>query len=235
MNDTPRRTVVIEEETPERPRRWRRRFNGDTTAARHSAVGYSRFVTLMKVTLPLVALTLIGLVLAWPRPVVDDSRFRIGFSILKASEAENPSMVNARYQGLDDQSQVYAITADMARDMLKGSAAIELDMPKADLALKDGSWLVLTAETGVYVRERRSLVLKGSVNLFHDTGYEIRTSEADIDLASSFAQGSVPVEGHGPFGEVKAQGFRLEDKGKLITFSGKSRLILYPDAGRGRP
>ena len=235
MTDAPRRTIVIEDETPEPNRRWRRRFKGETTASRPATVGYSRFVTLMKVMLPLVALTLIGLVLAWPRLVVDDTRFRIGFSILKAREAENPSMVNARYQGLDDQSQLYAITADMARNMLKGSTAIELDMPKADLALKDGTWLVLTAETGVYVRESRSLALKGSVNLFHDSGYEIRTAEADIDLARSFAQGVVPVEGHGPFGEIKAQGFRLEDKGKLITFRGKSRLILFPDAGKATP
>ena len=60
-------------------------------------------------------------------------------------------------------------------------------------------------------------------------------SEADVDLDKGIAQGDKSVEGHGPFGELKSEGFRLENKGKLITFTGKARLIIYSEIGKSAP
>jgi hypothetical protein len=34
------------------------------------------------------------------------------------------------------------------------------------------------------------------------------------------------VEGHGPTGDIKAQGFRIIDKGAIVIFTGQSDLIL---------
>ena len=190
---------------------------------------------MMKLFLPTAALALIVLIAAWPHLQPEDSRFRIGFAVLGARETENPSMVNARYVGTDQDDQPFSVTADLAKNLLKGSAAVELEMPKADIALKDGTWLVLTAEAGNYNRTTKRLNLAGAVNLFHDSGYEIRTPEANVDLDKGIAQGDKSVEGHGPFGELKAEGFRLENKGKLITFTGKARLLIYPEIGTSAP
>ena len=198
---------------------------------RHNGAGYSRFVVLMKLLLPTVALVLVGLVVVWPYLQTTDSRFRIGFSALKAREAENPAMVNARYVGTDKSRKPFSITADLAKNLLTGTAEIELEMPKADVTLDDNSWLVVTAETGIYNRKTETLDLVGAVNLFHDSGYEIRTEKALVALEKGIAVGSMPVAGHGPFGNLTAEGFRLEDKGKLIIFTGKAKLVLYPEAG----
>jgi lipopolysaccharide export system protein LptC len=104
-------------------------------------------------------------------------------------------------------------------------------MPKADISLEDGSWLVLTAKSGVYVRQNETLTLNDQVNLFHDSGYEFRTESAVIDLTKGTATGTVSVAGQGPFGNLKAEGFHLVDKGKTIYFMGKSKLTVYPGAG----
>ena len=189
----------------------------------------------MKVVLPTVAGVLILLVGIWPYLQTQDSRFRIGFSALKARETANPSMMNARYVGTDEGNQPFSITADLAKNLLKNTSAVELEMPKADITLEDGSWLVLTAEAGLYGREAKTLGLIGAVNLFHDSGYEIRTAKADVDLARGIAEGDAPVEGHGPFGELKAEGFRLEDKGRVIVFTGRSRLVIHPELGTRLP
>ncbi len=201
-------------------------------APRRHTLGYSRFVSMMKLFLPTAALALIALIAAWPHLQPEDSRFRIGFAVLGARETENPSMVNARYVGTDRDNQPFSITADLAKNLLMGTTAVELEMPKADIALKDGTWLVLTAEAGNYDRDTKMLNLAGAVNLFHDSGYEIRTPEAQIDLDKGTAQGDKAVEGHGPFGDLKAEGFRLENKGKLITFTGKARLLIYSEIGK---
>ena len=196
----------------------------------HHAPAYSRFVSLMKLILPTLAVILIGLVVVWPYLQGKESRFRIGFSGLMLTGSEDPNMVNARYQGTDKNSRMYSITADLARNLLDGTSAVELEMPKADMVLEDGTWLVLTADTGIYTRDAATLDLTGAVTLFHDSGYEFRTSKAAINLTDGLAESTESVEGQGPFGILKAEGFRLIDKGKIIQFTGKSKVTIYPGA-----
>jgi lipopolysaccharide export system protein LptC len=199
----------------------------------HPVSTYSRFVTMMKVLLPVVALALIALVVAWPYLKLSDTRFSIGFTALKVGNIEDPAMINPRFQGADKDSQTFSITADIAKNLLKGNKSVELQMPKADISLEDGSWLVVTAKRGIYVRQNETLTLNEQVNLFHDSGYEFRTESAVIDLTKGTASGTVSVAGQGPFGNLKAEGFRLVDKGKTIYFMGKSKLTVFPGAGGG--
>ncbi|NQV48063.1 MAG: LPS export ABC transporter periplasmic protein LptC [Rhodospirillaceae bacterium] len=190
--------------------------------------GYSRFVVLMKVFLPVVAVALITLVLIWPHLQFKDARFRIGFSALTSGDTNDPSMINPRYIGTDEKSQAFSVTADIAKNLLNGKKSIELEMPKADISLEDGSWLVLTAKNGIYERVAETLQLKGSVNMFHDSGYEFKTESADIDLATGIATGLQSIEGQGPFGTLKAEGFKLFKNKNVILFTGKSRMTMYP-------
>jgi lipopolysaccharide export system protein LptC len=208
-------------------------------AARRLGPGYSRFVGMMKVLLPIGAAILVALVIAWPYLQTTDGRFRIGFSTLVATQAERPNIVNPRLVGTDEKDQPFSITADLAKDFYlrqdfwgNESTPVELEMPKADIMLKDGSWLVLTANAGLLTPKTKMLELSGAVNLFHDSGYELRTTHAMIDLEKGAAVSDKPVDGQGPFGNIVAEGLRLTDKGKDIVFTGKAKLVLYPDAGK---
>jgi len=193
---------------------------------------YSRFVQMMKVLLPAVAALLVVLILIWPYLRSEDLRFRLSFAALTANETEDPSMVNPRYLGIDKENQSFSITADLARKREDGSPAVELEMPKADITLKDGTWLVMTAHNGVLKQVNKTLDLTGAVNLFHDSGYEFKTSKASIDLEKGLAQGTASVRGQGPFGDLRGEGFRLIDKGKTIVFTGKSKLVIYQGLGK---
>ena len=193
---------------------------------------YSRFVSLMKFLLPVVALAVIALVVAWPHINTSDLRFHLGVTVLKLTGADEPSMINPRYVGSDSDNQPFSITADLARDIGEKDATEKyaLVMPKADITLEDGTWLVLTANDGVYSRGERALNLQGAVNLYHDSGYEFRTERATIDLSSGVAESQDPVSGQGPFGQLQAMGFRVANKGNVIYFLGKSKLTLFPGA-----
>jgi lipopolysaccharide export system protein LptC len=193
---------------------------------------YSRFVQMMKVLLPVVAALLIILILVWPYLRSEDLRFRLSFAALTANQNEDPSMVNPRFLGIDKENKAYSITADLARNLAAGSSSVELEMPKADITLDDGTWLVLTAKSGIFRQAKKTLDLTGAVNLFHDSGYEFKTSKAVIDLQKGVASGSEAVRGHGPFGEMQGEGFRLFDKGKTIIFTGKSKLVIFPGLGK---
>jgi lipopolysaccharide export system protein LptC len=190
---------------------------------------YSRFVTLMKFLLPAIALVLIALVVIWPQLQSDDSLFKLGVARLKATENGDPSLVNARFVGADNKNRPFTVTADLAKNVLSDTAPVELEMPKADVTMEDGSWLVLTAHTGLYDRTTKTLDLQGQVNLFHDSGYEFTTEKARVDLETGIASGDTPVEGQGPFGTLHSEGFRVVNQGDTIVFTGKSKLVLYPE------
>jgi len=200
--------------------------NAGAEKGKHAGGGYSRFVKLMKVLLPFFALGLIALVVAWPRLKSDDT-FRIGFASVDFTGNAEPGMDNARYVGTDENRQPYSVTADLARMVGDDNGIVDLELPKADLTLEDGTWLVLTANSGRYSRADASLDLVGGVNLYHDTGYEISTEKLRVDLNVGSAEGRTPLSGHGPFGELKAQGIKLIDKGRVIYFTGPAQVILY--------
>lgn len=197
-------------------------------APRRIGAGYSQFVGLMKLVLPIIAAILIALVVIWPKLQPIEEGFRIGISSISPEEAENLYMVNARYMGLDERNQPFMITAEAATQANPESDLVVLELPKADIILADGVWLALAAESGAFHRTDQTLDLLGSVNLFHDAGYEFRTLSAHVDLPAGTAQGNDPVMGQGPFGILRAEGFRLFDKGARILFTGKARLVLYP-------
>ena len=205
---------------------------GQATARRPTS--YSRFVITMKVGLPIVALGLVGLLFLWPQVQVSNIRLSVGLASFKAANPESPSMVNARFVGSDNRDQAFSITADLAKNILLGKSKVELEVPKADLAMQDGSWLAMTAKTGLYDQQGKSLALDGAVNLFHDSGYEFNTETALVDLEGGIAVGDKPVQGQGPFGQLMAEGVRIENMGKTMLFTGKAKLTIYPTALQGR-
>ena len=191
---------------------------------------YSMFVGTMKVILPAMAVALILLVVAWPQFSANKENFRIGISQLGFGRPENLSMLNARFDGLDDRDRPFTITSDVATQSRDDENLIDLELPKGDMTLSDGAWLAVTARAGRYDRKKRLLDLNGAVSLFHDKGFELRTEAARIDLVDASAEGNMPVRGQGTFGQIESEGFRVLDRGRRIIFTGRSRLTLLPSA-----
>ncbi len=190
---------------------------------------YSVFVGFMKILLPALAAGLILLVVVWPQLRQEEDGIRSGVGKLTQDQAQNLSMLNPRFDGIDEKNQPYRVTADEATQISPESPLIDLAMPKADITLKDGTWLALTANSGRYNRDGETLNLEGEVNLFHDRGFELRTESVRIDLSTGTAQGSQPVEGQGPTGTLHSEGLRILERGNHIIFTGRTRLVMYPD------
>ena len=189
---------------------------------------YGRFVGLVKIILPTIATALIVLVAVWPHLNEQKKRFAIGPTEIDATDAENLRMVNPKYTGVDDRRRPYSVTANTAGQEDGKSSLVTLDAPKADVLLGDDTWIALTATSGVFDRENQILELTGAVNLLHDSGYEFSTSSAIFDLSAGDATGTEPVTGQGPFGHLKAEGFRIHNRGQRVEFSGKSKLVIIP-------
>lgn len=196
--------------------------------------GYTRFVMVMKVVLPMLAAGLVVLLGVWSQLNLDQTRFRLGSTEIAPEQIESLSMVNARFDGIDDKNRPFSVTAELVSQAGENPDTINLTQPKADISLENGAWIALTADSGAYLRKAELLDLLGSVSLYHDRGFEIHTESARVDLAQGMASGDAPVVGHGPAGELQSEGFRVSDDGQRILFSGNARLLIIPggmDAG----
>lgn len=197
-------------------------------------VGYSRFVRVMKLLLPVFALMLLLVIVLWPQIKPKDINSSARVTSLGLDDTDGVNMINPRYVGIDTNNRPFSITADLARTLTDQNDIIELEMPKVDLELENNTGLILTANTGNYYQKEKRLDLKGSVSLFHDTGYEIHTEQAFLDLTTNIAFTDQYVRGQGPFGELTADdGFELRNESHTIFLKGKSYVQIYPDIKRG--
>jgi lipopolysaccharide export system protein LptC len=191
---------------------------------------YSLFVSSMKLVLPALAAGLVLLVIAWPQLVPDVTRSGLDFAKFARDQAKTLNMLNARYSGVDENNQPFNVAADLATQAPDNENMVELQHPKANIRTTEGDLVALSARLGHYDREVETLELTGKVLLTHDKGFDIVTEAATVNLKDGSAAGDSAVSGQGPSGELQAEGFRLRERGQVIIFTGKSRLLILPDA-----
>ena len=187
-----------------------------------SIAGRRRFVGFTKRMLPLLAVLLLATVLSWPQI---EHELDIGRSaIVTLRNVQEGRLLNLRYHGVDDRNQPYTVTAEEAQQV--GPERINLVSPKADVLSGNGNWTLVVSENGVYLQHANQLDLSGHVVIYRDNGVTLSTPSAAVDLKSGAAAGGQHTHAEGPFGTLDAQGFALVDKGAVVQFVGKSRLVL---------
>jgi lipopolysaccharide export system protein LptC len=189
---------------------------------------YSRALSMAKIVLPGTGLAILAVALLWqdlmPQAISRRVAPPIGLEALRQHEMSAPKFV-----GVDDKSRPYQIEAKSARLAHAKSDTVILDQPKASITLESGNWVAVTSRGGEFNQRSRIITLNGDVHLFHDANYTFRTEQATVDTAKNRAWGNRPVVATGPKGTIESRGFRIEDKGATIVFTGKTRVVLHLD------
>ena len=193
---------------------------------------YSRFVGMMKLLLPLLALGLVVAVVIWPNELREATGFHLDYVSTDDGGAAELTMLRPRYLGTDARNRPYVVTAARATQDPKDQRIITLMQLQADMAMADGRWFTILADSGVFDQQRHQLRLNGSINLVSDQGYEFNAQVADIDLNSGRAVSDKPVAGQGPFGTLRADRLEVENFGRRLIFQGNVRMHLVAQ-GRG--
>ncbi len=202
-----------EEKTAPRLERLRPK---DTRDIASRSAAYSRLVARLRWILPALVLTGLAALMLWPR--LD------GGGIAGPVVQSMPDLMvqNLRLTGLDKKNQAYSLTAARAlqatADGQKG--AVDLEKPEAEMALTGGAWLAGRAQKGRLDQSKKALWLGGAVEFFHDAGNRLTSDEVFIDINQETAWGEKPVLIQGPFGEIRGQGFRLLDGGRIFVVKG---------------
>ena len=112
------------------PERYGELWSGAFSIRKNQTAGsvkrHTVVVKLVKYLLPIVALGVVGLILAWPYLEPETLGFHIGFASLEIDDSNDPAMVNPRYVGTDDEEQPFTITADVAKALALGADAVSI-------------------------------------------------------------------------------------------------------------
>lgn len=184
-------------------RRWKRR---------------SRLIRALRVALPgLIALIVLGMV---------------GFVVQNAIEgaAARPEvdpdapiqLVNPRFVGRDDKGRAFVLTAASATRDPKEYQRVMLDQPSLIFDEEGDQPLRITARSGVYHEERRTLNLDGGVKL-NGGDLNFDTASSIFNTATGELEGSGQIQGAGALGEIIAKSYGVYEKGDRMVFKGGVR------------
>jgi lipopolysaccharide export system protein LptC len=222
-----REQAVAEPLGPPRTVRGTRDWSARQRASARDAERYSRFVTIMKRALPLAAAALIAAVLVYALEPRQERSGRVAMTFQRLGIVNNDlAMLKPRLSGADDQGDPYVVTAEEAIQDKNDAKRATLKSIQGDVTLKDGTWISALAPKGMLDAKSHRLALVGPIALYSDSGYEMHTASANINMRDATIVGDKPVNGQGPYGIFRADRFRLDRRTRQVFLYGNVRMTI---------
>lgn len=191
---------------------------------------YSRYVSLMKIILPVGILLSIGLAIGWPYLM---SAGKENLTMIDSShpEIKENRMIRPHYVSTDGKGQPFQVTADWAKQKTENHA--DLIHPQGSMTMTEGETFNVKAKKGHYDSQGKVLTLNEDVILTNTNGDVIETEEAQVDIDNGTIQGKHSIKGKGAIGEFMGDGFKVEKRPqgkKVLTLTGHSRVVINPSS-----
>jgi|GEM_PF-954782 len=185
---------------------------------------YTKFVKYAKILIAISVFLLFCLIFLYPL-IKKDTVVRIALTSVEKGAVEPTKMSNPNFHGFDASNQPYNVTAKTATQIDENNVVLE--SLNGDIALKGGKWLSVTALTGKLKVKEHLLDLSGSVDIFNDDGYEMRTELLNVDISAKIATTDLEIKGQGPLGTIRSQGAIFNGVTKVSKFSDKVFVTIY--------
>lgn len=198
------------------------------------ALRYSRFVGVMKRVLPIAAVVLMGLVIAYSvMPRRNDRMMAVTHS---GNLSRDLTMTKSSFTGTDEKGNPFKITAaEVIQDpAAKNKLKAELKQVDADMQFENDTWISASAAHGFIDGDAGILTLDGGISVFSDNGYEMHTKSAIAHIKSNILEGNEGVKGHGPIGQFSADRFYFDRAKKQMRLMGHVHMTLYPQKANRR-
>ncbi len=191
--------------------------------------GYTRFVGMMKIILPVAALFIVSTVIVYS--TLNGGNDRLALNIEEIKEVgEDLQMTQPKLTFTDKKDRDYLVVADSAVQTPGNQDVWDLKDIDADLTPKSGGWIKLTSTSGILNSANEILDLMGVVDVTSHDGYEFHAVTAKVNFGEGTVMSEDPVKGNGPGGAISADSFSMVEGGNLITFTGDVQLRVLPGA-----
>jgi lipopolysaccharide export system protein LptC len=190
---------------------------------------HSRRVHWLRVGVPaVIAAALLAVVAVNYLPTVGGFRLPadLGNLVIKGTKV---TMEHPRLNGFTADGRPYAFTAKSAEQDITKPDLMELHQLDAKIEMQDKSMVTVTSNSGSYEMKSEMLTLVDQVHLVSSTGYEVRLSEALVDVRKGNVVSEKPVWVKLTNGIINAKRLEVVDSGELIRFSGGVSMTVQPD------
>ena len=100
--------------------------------------------------------------------------------------------------------------------------------------MEDNSQVNITSNSGIYDLKADLLTLTDNVHLVSSTGYEVRLSEAVVNVHKGHVVSEKPVWVKLTNGIINAKRMEVSDSGDVIRFGGGVAVTMHPDRSQRR-
>ncbi len=204
--------------------------SGDINSRNTGIEKHNRIVLFLKLLMPSFAVVAIALIILWPRIVEQKDKFRVGMTRpLLVSETENLSIVNSKFFSSDSKKQPFILSADLAIETEPNSRIINMTKPKASILLNSGTRVDVSSDSGILYQQENKLVFNEECIGISDKGHRLETKKVHIDLKDNSLTSNEKTHFYFPQGNIESQGLSVVNKGDIIKFTGKAKMVLTFD------
>ncbi len=193
---------------------------------------HSRWVRFAKIAIPLGSFLAVAGVAIFayidPFRQIEDLQFgSIGVS------GTNVTMEAPRLTGFKNDNRPYEVTASAATQDVRKPNFVELKDLRARIVTDDkGSVAKLEADIGILDTQKEQMNLRQNVRVETDGGQEVYMRSAFVNFKSGGVTSNEPVTVIlGGNGRIEAEGLRVTDNGKVLSFRGRVRTTFQPAPG----
>ncbi len=191
--------------------------------------GYSKFVKVMRWGLPIFALIMMVVVIAWPE--LDEQIEAIPKEdILDTQEIATGGneLLNPRYETTDSQNNPVNLRARKAIQSQNNKDVVRLETPEADFKTKQGDAINVKALQGTYDQAGEKLFLQDNVKITHEKNYVLDAQELRINIKTQEAFSGQDVTIISDDAQLNAMGLKGNMEAGTLFFNGPAKLTFNP-------
>jgi len=185
--------------------------------------GYSQFIGLLKISLPIAALALMSTVFLFARAPSPESE--IPYAELEEIARES-RLAGARLSGISSDGSVIEVSARYATPQ---GSILDVEALTATIESTDGTLTEITAGAGEINNANRTARLNGLTHIATSNGFDMETLGVSADLTSGRIISDGALEVQTPFGSLTAGQLIVEtpeaSSGQVMLFQNGVRLI----------
>lgn len=195
---------------------------------------HSRWVRFAKIAIPLGSVLAMGAValVAYLEPFAQIEN--LSFEHIGVN-GTNVTMESPRLTGFKNDNRPYEVTASAATQDVRKPNFVELKDLRARIVTDEkGSVARLEADIGVLDTQKEQMNLQQSVRVTTDAGQQVQMRSAFVDFKSGGVTSNEPVTVLlGDNGRIEAEGLKVIDNGKVLSFKGRVRTTFTPSSSSG--
>jgi lipopolysaccharide export system protein LptC len=202
--------------------------SAERSRAFNRARRHSRWVRFAKIAIPLGAvLGMAGVVLVAyldPFRKIENLTFgSIGVS------GTNVTMESPKLNGFKNDNRPYEVTASAATQDVRKPNLVQLKDLRARIVTDDkGSVAKLEAATGTLDTQKNFMRLRKDIVVTTEAGQKVQLQTAAVNFKAGTVLSNDPVTVSFEGGAIEAEGLKVTDNGKVMSFTGRVRTVIQP-------